>query len=243
MPTIILTDLGNVLCTFADRRAQLAKIFTHFGGDPKGVEEVFPDVSNAGPTQEGIYHRFDLGSLTLYSVWRQLCLECSVLQQVLPYHIFLALWAAHLEPIKPVLKSYKQLQEKRGVEFVVVSNGDFGARLFAERVQILHGLHFRKIFVSCQEGIKKPNLLTEHVMPWMASQGIKPGNCVFVDDLEAYTSAAEKAGIVKRAGSWYQYDKKRLGQGLEGARTYLKENPEVAKAIRVELFRGSRKES
>ena len=56
-------------------------------------------------------------------------------------------------------------------------------------------------------------------------------------------NAAEKAGIVKRAGSWYQYDQKRLGQGLEGARAYLKENPEVSKAIRAELFGGSRKES
>ena len=56
-------------------------------------------------------------------------------------------------------------------------------------------------------------------------------------------NAAEKAGIVTKAGSWFQYNKKRLGQGLEGARAYLKENPDIAKEIRKELFGGSRKES
>ncbi|HEA84642.1 MAG TPA: recombinase RecA [Candidatus Wildermuthbacteria bacterium] len=56
-------------------------------------------------------------------------------------------------------------------------------------------------------------------------------------------NAAEKVGIVTKAGSWFQYNKKRLGQGLEGARTYLKENPDISKEIRTELFRSSRKES
>ncbi|MCP6726420.1 MAG: recombinase RecA [Patescibacteria group bacterium] len=56
-------------------------------------------------------------------------------------------------------------------------------------------------------------------------------------------NAAEKEGIVTKAGSWFQYNKKRLGQGLESARTYLKENPDIAKEIRAELFGGSRKES
>ena len=52
-----------------------------------------------------------------------------------------------------------------------------------------------------------------------------------------------KEGIVMKSGSWFQYDKKRLGQGLEGARNYLKENPDVVKAIAKELFGGGRKES
>ncbi len=44
-------------------------------------------------------------------------------------------------------------------------------------------------------------------------------------------------GIVEKSGSWYSYKTTRLGQGKEAARTYLKENPEVAdeieKAIRA----------
>jgi recombination protein RecA len=37
-----------------------------------------------------------------------------------------------------------------------------------------------------------------------------------------------KAGIVEKSGSWFSYDSIRIGQGRENAKTYLKENPEIA---------------
>ncbi|NBW39947.1 recombinase RecA [bacterium] len=39
-------------------------------------------------------------------------------------------------------------------------------------------------------------------------------------------------GIVDKAGAWYSYKGERLGQGREGAKLFLKENPEVATEIR-----------
>jgi recombination protein RecA len=45
-----------------------------------------------------------------------------------------------------------------------------------------------------------------------------------------------KAGLVEKSGSWFSYDSVRIGQGRENAKTFLKENPEMAdrleKAIR-----------
>jgi recombination protein RecA len=45
-----------------------------------------------------------------------------------------------------------------------------------------------------------------------------------------------KAGIVEKSGSWFSYDSIRIGQGRENAKTYLRENADVAnrleKAIR-----------
>lgn len=38
-------------------------------------------------------------------------------------------------------------------------------------------------------------------------------------------------GIVEKSGSWYNYNNQRLGQGLEGARQFLKENPRIKKEI------------
>jgi recombination protein RecA len=38
-------------------------------------------------------------------------------------------------------------------------------------------------------------------------------------------------GIVDKAGAWYSYKGERLGQGREGAKTFLKENPEVMTEI------------
>ncbi len=40
-----------------------------------------------------------------------------------------------------------------------------------------------------------------------------------------------KAGIVDRAGAWFSHDGNRIGQGRENAKTFLQENPKVARAI------------
>ena len=40
-----------------------------------------------------------------------------------------------------------------------------------------------------------------------------------------------KAGIVEKSGAWFSYDSQRLGQGRENAKTFLKENPDVAATI------------
>ncbi len=47
-----------------------------------------------------------------------------------------------------------------------------------------------------------------------------------------------KAGIVEKSGSWFSYDSIRIGQGRENAKTFLKENSEIA--LRIEnAIRGS----
>jgi len=40
-----------------------------------------------------------------------------------------------------------------------------------------------------------------------------------------------KYGIVKKSGSWLQYENTKLGQGMEGAKSFLQENPEITKKI------------
>ena len=38
-------------------------------------------------------------------------------------------------------------------------------------------------------------------------------------------------GIVRKSGAWYTYDGDQLGQGKENARTFLRDNPDVAQEI------------
>ena len=40
-----------------------------------------------------------------------------------------------------------------------------------------------------------------------------------------------KAGVVEKSGAWFSYDSQRLGQGRENAKTFLRNNPDVAAAI------------
>jgi recombination protein RecA len=37
--------------------------------------------------------------------------------------------------------------------------------------------------------------------------------------------------VVEKSGAWFSYDSQRLGQGRENAKTFLKDNPEVAAEI------------
>lgn len=39
------------------------------------------------------------------------------------------------------------------------------------------------------------------------------------------------ADLIEKSGSWYSYDSQRIGQGRENAKTFLRENPEIAEAL------------
>ncbi|MBU6355812.1 MAG: recombinase RecA [Rhodospirillales bacterium] len=44
-----------------------------------------------------------------------------------------------------------------------------------------------------------------------------------------------KAGIVEKSGAWFSCDSHRIGQGRENAKQFLRENPEIARAIEVQI--------
>jgi len=44
-----------------------------------------------------------------------------------------------------------------------------------------------------------------------------------------------KAGIVEKSGSWFSYNSTRVGQGRENAKTFLRENPEMAAEIEAAI--------
>lgn len=46
-----------------------------------------------------------------------------------------------------------------------------------------------------------------------------------------------KQGLIKKAGSWLQYENTKLGQGMEGARQFLRENPQVLEKIKSEILK------
>jgi recombination protein RecA len=44
-----------------------------------------------------------------------------------------------------------------------------------------------------------------------------------------------KAGLVEKSGAWFSYDSIRIGQGRENAKTWLKENPEMADKLEMAI--------
>jgi recombination protein RecA len=43
------------------------------------------------------------------------------------------------------------------------------------------------------------------------------------------------AGVVEKSGSWFSYNGERIGQGRENAKTFLRQNPEMADAIEAAI--------
>jgi len=56
-------------------------------------------------------------------------------------------------------------------------------------------------------------------------------------------NAGLKSGLIKKQGSWFQYENLKLGQGMEGARQFLKENPQIVEKIKTALFGSERQQS
>ncbi len=44
-----------------------------------------------------------------------------------------------------------------------------------------------------------------------------------------------KAGIVEKSGAWFSYNSQRLGQGRENAKSFLRDNPDLAREIELSL--------
>jgi recombination protein RecA len=48
-----------------------------------------------------------------------------------------------------------------------------------------------------------------------------------------------KAGIVEKSGAWFSYDSQRIGQGRENAKTFLRNNPDMASRIEAAIRQNS----
>src|ERR1700745_135561 len=48
-----------------------------------------------------------------------------------------------------------------------------------------------------------------------------------------------KAGVVEKPGAWFSYDSQRIGQGRENAKTFLKQNPDIANKIEAAVRQSS----
>ncbi len=45
-----------------------------------------------------------------------------------------------------------------------------------------------------------------------------------------------EAGLIRKAGAWYTYEGDQLGQGKENARTFLKDNPDLANELEKKIL-------
>ena len=55
-------------------------------------------------------------------------------------------------------------------------------------------------------------------------------------------NTGQKYGVIKKSGSWLEFKGKKIGQGLEAAKKFLRENPKIAKEIEEEIKKKAKEE-
>ena len=64
-----------------------------------------------------------------------------------------------------------------------------------------------------------------------------------VDKIADLVKVGENYGIIARKGAWYNYNEIKLGQGIEGVRTFFKENQKQYSVIKKEIIAASHKKA
>lgn len=61
---------------------------------------------------------------------------------------------------------------------------------------------------------------------------------VGIDKISEIASYGEALGIIKKSGSWYSYGDTKLGQGINGLRLILEDNPEFMSELESLIYKG-----
>jgi recombination protein RecA len=48
-----------------------------------------------------------------------------------------------------------------------------------------------------------------------------------------------QGNLVEKSGAWFAYDSQRVGQGRENAKQFMKDNPEIAAKLEIEIRKKS----
>ena len=57
-----------------------------------------------------------------------------------------------------------------------------------------------------------------------------------IDTFKEVVVAGMNYGVIERAGSWFKFHGENIAQGADNTVIYLRENPEVSKQVKDELF-------
>jgi len=126
-----------------------------------------------------------------------------------------------------------QIREKIGIMFGNPETTPGGRALkFYSSVR----LDLRKISVIKKGDVVVGNHVRASVVKNKVAPPFKKAEfTIFYDEGISYSGsvigAAERYGVITKSGAWYLYGEEKLGQGIENARQFLKENPKILSKI------------
>ena len=191
---VLASDFGRVIGTFESRAGVVAKLARQLNTwrqeDQFELHKLFGVRENISPDQEIFYESLDMGSASVEDLWLQFLAHFGIKEKVCPLEFFRQEWCRHLQMIEPVVALYRIVQEKYPI--VGISNGDRESlRHFTGLLQTKGRLQFYRLFLSGFDHQKKPELFDLAVKN-LARDGIRPQDCVYVDDRPLYVREARR---------------------------------------------------
>ena len=176
----VIFDIGGVLEKDTDEFAfrRMSKVFNRdVNLVRKAVEDIIPD--------------FQVGKITNKEFFKRLASE---LKLEIPIKDWINLWRdTYVEGRKPYKEVEKLLVNLRNSKYklAALSNTESPNAKFNRRNGRYK--HFNVVVLSCEVGLGKPN--PEIYKLTMKKLGLKPQECVFIDDKGKYLIPAKKLGI------------------------------------------------
>jgi FMN phosphatase YigB (HAD superfamily) len=194
MMKVIVTDLGNVICTYLERQEVMKNIVRAFGGDPDKNVFLNHIQKDLGWTEFNRDLETGTGLWNLSGIHQCLLSSMQISGEEMPYVQFFALWFSHLAICQDPVLLCRRLQ-KRGYKLFAASNCDDGGQYLIKRLTGFYDLRFDRVFLSAERKCQKPELLQIIKMELEGQMHIPTQEAVFVDDNQAYLDYASALGF------------------------------------------------
>jgi len=184
----ILNDFGRVYVTFWERKDVIQKIVDYYGGNSKTASLIF-----GSQWGEAVYQRLDTGEMSFQDLWRRVCKVGGISRRDMQFHDFVSMFVCHLRPIESTVKLACSL--KKTYKMFAVSNGDYGSEYVPRMLFMEYGLRFDHVYASGNARCLKPKLYGVVAVDLEQRYGLKPSECVVIDDVASYVEAAMQLGM------------------------------------------------
>lgn len=185
----VCLDFGNVVATWKHRPEVFAQVVAGLGGNVTSCREWVPlfDFADNNHGYIQTFEPLDTGRKPYQEFLKELYRRTGLRVEKVPHEVFCALvWREGFDFKEEVIRFLIFLQ--RHYALVAVSNGDWGSRYVEGHLRV-KGVRFAQVFISCEQGEKKPKLFAR-VRQWLESNGFTPELCPYIDDHEPYVRGA-----------------------------------------------------
>ncbi|MBR9677817.1 MAG: HAD family phosphatase [Nanoarchaeota archaeon] len=175
----IIFDFGNVICSF-DNDLFLKRISRH-------TSKSFEEVKKLIYVESNLPNLYETGLISSKEFFEKIVKLCDL---KMSRNAFVKAFINIFHPIKPTFQLIKNLKKKY-VLALLSNTSELHFNLGIKPLEIFN--FFDAVSLSFETKAMKPD--SRIYKDCLKKLGLKPGECVYIDDIKNYSSAASKLGM------------------------------------------------